>query len=98
MNFYAENSNVGLTYGTISFTGSDWESDFIKLELDKHPIAYRPTVVATAMGTLANVNAHAIVQKNGSGWWEIKVYLSDGVAEAEGLIKINYTVLSTWAN
>ena len=97
MSFYAENNNVGITYGLISLTATDWESDYISLDIEKHPKKAKPTVVLTPQGTLANVNVHAQVQF-ASGVWQFKAYISDGVAEAAGAIKVNYNVISTWAN
>jgi len=97
MNFYAENNNVGLTRGQISFAQGQEESAAILLEIDKHPAGVQPTVVATPQGTLANVRTYATVDFS-AGVWQLTVRLSNGVVEAGGLIKVDYTVLSTWAN
>ena len=98
MNFYSENNNIGMTHGQVSLSNSQWESSYIQLDQAKHPTKVRPTVVLTPQGDLANVNAHAQVRLVPGAAWEFKVYTSDGVAEAAGTIKVNYVVISSWAN
>ena len=101
MSFYAENNNVGLTTGQITLATGDFESDYVSLEIGKHPKKCRPAVVLSPLGSVANVNVHALVQFDSTtGKWQFKAYISSPPegGDDSGNIILNYSAISTWAN
>ena len=101
MNFYAENNNIGLTTGLASIARTMSVSEWISLDIDKHPQEAKPVIGVTPQGPIANVNA--FVELEWVTFWRFKIHLSDTVelTDDDGTsvqIYVNYSAISSWAN
>ena len=102
---YFENSQVGITYGTVSLTSGATESTLQSLDIEKHPEKVKPTVTLTPIGEIANVNTYTyeVTWSSNLAVWQWKAACSHNgfvgtgeAAQTVGRVDINYQVMSTW--